>query len=134
MRLLDRQDGVITVSQAVSAGMTSKSVRDQVRAGRWQVMHRGVYAAFTGKPERRAELWGVLLRLGPDAVLSHQSAAELWGLLNGPSAVIHVTVPYDSNPDRLGKIGGVVVHRSRSGALFRHCVQDRPHMGTSCTQ
>src|SRR5215471_19125948 len=114
LRLLESQDGVITVSQAVSAGMTSKSVRDQVRAGRWQVMHRGVYATFTGNPGRRAELWGVLLRLGPGAVLSHQSAAELWGLLNGQSPVIHVTVPHDSRPGRYGKIADVAIHRSRS--------------------
>lgn len=120
LRLLDSQEGVITVGQAVAAGMSAKSVRDQVRAGRWQVMHRGVYAAFTGKPGRRAELWGVLLRLGPAAVLSHQSAAELWGLLNGPSPVVHVTVPHDCNPDRFGKIGGVVVHRSRSVQRARH--------------
>jgi len=120
LRLLDSQDGVITVGQAVAAGMSAKSVRDQVRAGRWQGMHRGVYAAFTGKPGRTAELWGVLLRLGPDAVLSHQSAAELWGLLNGLSPVIHVTVPHDSNPDRFGKIHGVVVHRSRLVQRARH--------------
>jgi len=100
--------------------MSDKSVRDQVRAGRWQVMHRGVYAAFTGKPGRRAELWGVLLRAGSDAVLSHQSAAEVWGLLNGAGSVIHVTVPHDSCPDRYGKFAGVVVHRSRSLEHARH--------------
>jgi hypothetical protein len=120
LRLLDSQDGVIAVGQAVAAGMSAKCVRDQVRAGRWQALHRGVYATFTGQPGRRAELWGVLLRLGPDAVLSHQSAAELWGLLNGPSPVIHVTVPHDSNPDRFGKIGGVIVHRSRLVQRARH--------------
>jgi hypothetical protein len=120
LRLLDRQDGTIAVSQAVSAGMTSKSVRDQVRAGRWQVMHRGVYAAFTGKPGRRAEFWGALLRAGPDAMLSHQSAAELWGLLNGPSPVIHVTVPHDSDPGRYGPIDGVAIHRSRVVERARH--------------
>jgi hypothetical protein len=68
-RLLERQDGVITVGQAVAAGMSDKSVRDQVRAGRWQLLHRGVYAGFTGRPDRRAQLWGALLRAGPDAVL-----------------------------------------------------------------
>lgn len=120
LRLLDRQDGVITVGQAVSAGMSEKSVRDQVRAGRWQVMHRGVYAAFTGKAGRTAELWGVLLRAGPDAVLSHQSAAEVWGLLNGAGPVIHVTVPHGSDPDRYGKFAGVVIHRSRSLERARH--------------
>jgi Transcriptional regulator, AbiEi antitoxin len=122
LRLLDRQDGTIAVSQAVSAGMTSKSVRDQVRAGRWQVMHRGVYAAFTGKPGRRAELWGALLRAGPDAMLSHQSAAELWGMLNGPSPVIHVTVPHDSDPGRYGTIADIAIHRSRAVERARHPV------------
>jgi hypothetical protein len=126
LRLLDSQDGVITVGQAVSAGMSAKSVRDQVRAGRWQVMHRGVYAAFTGTPGRRAELWGVLLRLGSDAVLSHQSAAEMWGLLNGPSPVVHVTVPNDSNPDRFGKMSGVVIHRSRLVRRAQHPILTPP--------
>ena len=120
LRLLDCQDGVIAVGQAVSAGMSAKSVRDQVRAGRWQGMHRGVYAAFTGKPGRRAELWGVLLRLGPDAVLSHQSAAEVWGLVIGAGPVIHVTVPHDRDPGRYGKLAGVVIHRSRSLERVRH--------------
>jgi hypothetical protein len=120
LRLLDCQDGVITVGQAASAGMSAKSVRDQVRAGRWQGMHRGVYAAFTGKPGRRAELWGVLLRSGPDAVLSHQSAAEVWGLLNGVSPVIHVMVPHGGSPARYGKFADVVIHQSRSLERARH--------------
>jgi len=120
LRLLDRQDGVIAVGQAVSAGMADKSVRDQVRAGRWQVMHRGIYASFTGKPGRRAELWGALLRAGPDAVLSHQTAAEVWGLLDGLCPVIHVTVPHGSSPDRYGKLAGIVIHRSRSLDRTRH--------------
>jgi len=120
LRLLDSQDGVIAVGQAVSAGMSDKSVRDQVRAGRWQLMHRGIYADFTGKPPRQAELWGALLRAGADAVLSHQTAAEAWCLLNGPSRVIHVTVPHGSSPDRYRRIAGVVVHRSRTLERARH--------------
>lgn len=114
LRLLKDQAGVITIGQAVSAGMTARAVRDQVRAGRWQVLHRGVYTTFTGPLTRMSELWGVVLRAGPGAVLSHQTAAELWGLLNAPNAVIHVAVPHDSNPERRGPIPGVVVHRSRS--------------------
>jgi hypothetical protein len=120
LRLLDMQEGVITVTQAMYAGISDKGVRDQVRAGRWQLMHRGVYASFTGQPGRRSELWGALLRAGPDAVLSHQSAAEVWGLLNGSWPVIHVTVPHGSSPDRYRKIAGVVIHRSRSVDRARH--------------
>jgi len=127
-RLLRDQHGVITVRQAVSAGMAAKAVRAQVRAGRWQLMQRGVYAAFTGKPTRQAELWAVLLRAGgPEtAVLSHQTAAELWGLLDGQSRVIHLTVPHDCNPERRTRIPGVVIHRSRSLAQARHPVRMPP--------
>jgi hypothetical protein len=120
LRALENQDGVISVRQALSAGMSVKAVRSQVSAGRWQTMQRGVYATFSGKPGRRAELWAVLLRAGPDAVLSHQTAAELWGLRSGPAPVIHITVPHDSNPKRHGPIPGVVIHRSRSLPRARH--------------
>lgn len=119
-RLLDCQDGVIAVGQAVAAGLSDKAVRDQVRAGRWQVMHRGVYAGFTGKPGRAAELRGALLRAGPEAVLSHQTAAEAWGLVDGVSPVIHVTVPHGRTPDRYERIAGVVIHQSRSLGRTRH--------------
>lgn len=121
LRILKEQDDIITVGQAVAAGMPAKAVRALVHAGRWQVMHRGVYAAFTGKPSRLAELWAAQLRAGPEsAVLSHQTAAELWGLVSSPSQVIHVTVPHGLNPERRGPIPGVVVHRSRSLSRSRH--------------
>ena len=120
LQLLESQDGVVSVKQAESAGMAAKAVRAQVRAGRWQVMQRGVYAAFTGRPTRRAELWAVLLRAGPGAALSHQTAAELAGLIDRPGPVIHVTVPHSSDPGRCGRIPGVVFHRSRALARARH--------------
>jgi Transcriptional regulator, AbiEi antitoxin len=126
LRTLKEQDGVITVGQAVAAGMTAKAVRALAHAGRWQVMQRGVYAAFTGKPDRRAELWAAVLRAGPDAVLSHQTAAELWGLVDSPGKIIHVTVPHGSNPERRGPIPGVVIHRSRSSQCARHPVLTPP--------
>ena len=126
LRVLDAQDGVITVSQAVAAGMTDKGVRDQVRAGRWQVLHWGVYAAFNGRPGRRAELWAAVLRAGPRAMLSYQTAAELWGLLDSPGFVIHVTVPHGSNVGRAGNVAGVVIHQSRSAERARHPVLTPP--------
>jgi hypothetical protein len=120
LRLIDRQDGVLAIGQALEAGLTVEWIRNQVRYGRWQAMHRGVYAAFTGTAPRRAELWGALLRAGPDAVLSHQTAAELYGLTDGHSRPIQLTVPFDRNPDRCGRIPGVVIHRSRWLSRTRH--------------
>jgi hypothetical protein len=122
LRLLKEQAGVITLGQAVSAGLTAKSVRTLIRAGTWQVLHRGVYAAFSGKPTRQAALWAAVLRAGTGGVLSHQTAAELWGLVDGTSPVIHVMVPHESRPERCGPIPGVVIHRSRWLERARHPV------------
>jgi hypothetical protein len=71
LRLLNRQDRVLAIGQALEVGLTAEWIRNQVRYGRWQVMHRGVYAAFTGPAPRGAELWGALLRAGPDADFDH---------------------------------------------------------------
>jgi hypothetical protein len=126
LRLIERQGGVLAIGQALEAGMTVEWIRNQVRYGRWQVMHRGVYAVFTGPAPRRAELWGALLRAGPDAVFSHQTAAELYGLTDTRSRLIQLTVPDGKNPDRRGKIPGVIIHRSRSLARTRHPVLTPP--------
>jgi hypothetical protein len=125
-QLLEDQSGVLAMAQALDGGMAADSLRMQVRSGRWQQVHRGVYAAFNGTPTRLAELWAALLRAGPDAVLSHQSAAELYGLLDGRSPAIHVTVPHESNPARRGEISGIVIHRSRLISLTRHPVLTPP--------
>jgi len=119
-QVLRDQDGVLDAAQACAAGVTFESLKNQLRYGRWQRLHRGVYAAFSGTPTRRAELWAALLRAGPDAILSHHTAAELYGLLDARSPVIHITVPHDSNPARRGRIPGVVIHRSRSIPRIRH--------------
>jgi len=118
--LLREQDGVLSIAQAGEAGTSAESVRNQLRYGRWQRLQRGVYGTFTGSPTRLADLWAAVMRAGPDAVLSHQTAAELHGLLSGPGPVIHLTVPHGSNPARHGPIPGVVIHRSRSIARTRH--------------
>lgn len=133
LRLIRDQDGVVSASQAASAGISVKAIRYQVHAGRWQFMRRGVYAAFSGKPTRGADLWAAVLRAGPEAVLSHQAAAELWGLFDGPSPVIHVTVPHGSNPGRRGHIAGVVIHQSRSLRQARHPALTPPRTRTEET-
>jgi hypothetical protein len=101
-------------------------MRNRVRFADWQRIQRGVYATFSGKVTREAQLWAALLRAGPEAVLSHQTAAELYGLLKQPSPMIHLTVPATTNPARKGRIPGVVVHRSRILEVTRHPVLSPP--------
>jgi hypothetical protein len=123
------QAGVIACWQAPVSGLDAMTLRSRLRYGDWQRLHRGVYATFTGSPTRETQLWGALLRAGPDAVLSHHTAAERHGLLSRPSAAIHITVPSSRNPARWAKIPGVVVHRSDLIASTRH-----PAMTPPCTR
>src|SRR5579862_1585227 len=97
--------------QGSSAGVAPHTMRNRVRSGRWQRLQRGVYATFSGEPLRETVLWAALLRAGPEAVLSHQTAAERHGLIDEPSPVISITVPAARHPGRWMKIPGVVIHR-----------------------
>lgn len=110
---LDAQCHVVSLRQALAHGVSRKYVETRTRKGEWQRLHRGTYATFSGEPPRGALLWAAVLRAGGDAVLSHETAAELQGLRDAPSGRIHVTVPADQNPARKGDLPGVVVHRSR---------------------
>jgi hypothetical protein len=106
--LLALQDGVFSRPQALALGLSGQVIDTQLRAGRWARLQRGVYAAFTGPPGRDAVLWAAVLRAGPGAVLSHQSAAELYRI--GPRwERIHLTVPGDR---KVRQIPGLAVHRS----------------------
>jgi very-short-patch-repair endonuclease len=123
------QARVIACWQSPQSGLDAMALKSRLRYGDWQRLHRGVYATFTGSPTRETQLWGALLRAGPDAVLSHYTAAERHGLLNRPSPAIHITVPSACNPARCGRIPGVIIHRSDSTASTRH-----PAMTPPCTR
>ncbi len=116
-RLIELQRGVIARWQAPTVELTPTTINSLLRSGRWQPLQRGVYATFSGNPGRDSELWAAVLRAGPQAVLSHQTAAELDGLTTKRSALIHVTVPRNKHVD---PIPGVRVHRSERLAEARH--------------
>jgi very-short-patch-repair endonuclease len=52
-------------------------------------------------------------------MLSHETAAEVHGLTDKPSAKIHITVPADRHPARHRPIRGVVIHRSSQSRPMR---------------
>lgn len=109
--LLAIQGRAIARRQGAKAGMDPRAMRGQVSNGRWQRLQWGVYAAFSGVPARETILWAALLRAGPDAVLSHQTAAERHGLIDEPGSLITISVPASKRPAR-AKIPGLVIHRS----------------------
>ena len=107
--LAQRQNGVVSRSQAIRAGLSPDMVKFRISSGRWRQMHPGVYATFTGVPSRGARLWAAVLLAGPGATLSHETAAELHRLADQAADTIHVTIP---GQRRVRAVEGVRLHRS----------------------
>jgi predicted transcriptional regulator of viral defense system len=112
--LASDQQGIVTRAQAISAGLSPSAIRRRVDSGDWQLLDRSIYATFTGKSNREAKLWKTLLRAGPGALLSHETAAEVHGFAEQPSPRIHISIPETRNSDRQRKRPGVVIHRRRA--------------------
>jgi hypothetical protein len=104
--------GVADRSQALRAGYSRRAMAYRLKSAKWRRVQRGVYATFTGPVHREARLWAALRRAGPGAMLSHETAAEVHGLTDKPSAKIHITVSPGRHPARHKPIKGVVIHRS----------------------
>jgi hypothetical protein len=115
--LVDLQGGVLSRQQAILGGMNPDVIDRLLKTGRWQRVQRGSYAVFTGEPSREAQLWAALHSAGPDAVLSHQTAAELFKLTDNRSSVIHVTVPAARH---VAGVPGAIIHRSTRLERARH--------------
>jgi predicted transcriptional regulator of viral defense system len=109
--LAARQHGVVTTGQLLVAGVLRSGITGRVKSGRLHRIHRGVYAV--GHPNIGSEgRWmAAVLACGDRAVLSHRSAAALWGILPfGQTGLIDVTVRGDAGRRRRN---GIRLHRSR---------------------
>jgi len=122
--LLRDQCGVVARRQLLDLGFTDEHIEHQLRSCRWQRLHRGVYATFSGPLSFMVLLWAALLRAGPGAVASHQTAAYLDGLADRPPEVIHLTLGVDHRLK--APIRGVRVHYAHRLPESRHPVKLPP--------
>jgi very-short-patch-repair endonuclease len=72
--------------------MGEGAIDRRVRRGRLHVVHRGVYAVGHRVLSPRGRWMAAVLAAGPGAVLSHRSAAALWGIRPTSRARVDVTV------------------------------------------
>jgi very-short-patch-repair endonuclease len=118
--LAARQRGVIALWQLLEIGYTKAAIRHRIAKGRLHPIHRGVYAV--GRPEltREGEWMAAVLSCGSEALLSHGTAAALWGIREEREHTIHVTVPRDTYR---GQRPGITPHRRSTltpGDICRH--------------
>jgi hypothetical protein len=92
--LANRQHGVVSIRQLLGPlGYSANAVSRAVSAGRLHRLYRGVYAVGHTNLSSQGHYLAAVLACAPRALLSHVSAAWLWGLLRQRPGVIHVTVP-----------------------------------------
>lgn len=102
----ERQHGVVGRRQLLELGLGREAIEVRLRAGRLHRLHAGVYAVGHRLVSREGRWMAAVLAGGKGAVLSHRSAATLWGIQRVAREAVEITTPRAS--------------RSR-GALQRHC-------------
>jgi hypothetical protein len=121
--LAQLQCGVVSRAQILQAGLSKDVIASRLGRGSWQRMYPGTFAVFSGEPSRTAQMWAAVLACGPGAMLSHQTAAEAWGLIDTASSLIHVTLPVLR---RIRKKPGIVVHSSARAHQAVHPAKTPP--------
>ena len=96
--LLAHQDGVVSRTQSLAAGLDDDDIARMLRRRAWRRIHPGVYLDHTGPPTRRQREWAAVLHYWP-AALCHASA--VWpadGAGRAPSwcaeDVVHVAIEH----------------------------------------
>jgi hypothetical protein len=106
------QHSLVTLEQALNAGLSVGQVRRRARSGEWVAIRPRIYAVAGAPATWIQTVAATALCLQPRAWLSHGTAARLWGLAAIEDDQIDVLV----EPERRVKLAGVRSHRSR--ALF----------------
>jgi predicted transcriptional regulator of viral defense system len=89
--LAERQHGVVARRQLVANGVGQGAIEWRLRSGRLHRLHAGVYAVGHKVVSRDGRWMAAVLFCGPGAILSHRSAAALWGIRADSSRAIEVT-------------------------------------------
>jgi very-short-patch-repair endonuclease len=110
-RIGARQDNVISREQLLGAGLGRGAIAHRVATGAWQRLYKNVYLLGPAAPSLMARARAAVLACGADAVVSHRSAAEMFGLLPESGGEAHVTVAGRNVAPRAG------VRRHRIGAF-----------------
>jgi very-short-patch-repair endonuclease len=112
---------VVSWRHLVARSVSRRAVAHRARVGRLYRIHHGVYLLEPATTASRLTLFtAAVYACAPNAFLSHQSAAELWGLTKQRPGPIHVVV-VGRNPGM--RRNGIRIHRTTT--LTRKHVRHR---------
>lgn len=130
-RLLDDQLGMVSAAQLRKHGHTARATAHRIESGDWLQVLYGVVSVTNGPLTRPMMAHAALVYGGGTSILSHDTAAEYWGMHRASDGPVHITVPYGRSAVDQGPTfrpetrrptaaahaavhPGVVVHRSRA--------------------
>ena len=108
LELAPRQHGHVARSQLLGIGFSQGLIAGRLKSGAWVAVHFGVYCIGPRREDPVSRAAAAVLACGPDAVLSHASAASLWGL--GVRWAFPLEVTADGRRER----PGILSHRCPS--------------------
>jgi len=108
-QLAAEQHGRVSFEQLHMCGLNATAIAVRTRRGHLHRVHGGVYAVGHEAPTLHADFMAAVLAGGEGAVLSHFSAAALWGMLPWQSRDREVIVPGARGRTQ----PGLRVHRAR---------------------
>jgi hypothetical protein len=119
--LAARQHGVVSIRQLVGLiGLSQDAVERATTAGRLHRIHHGVYAVGHTDLSLHGHCLAGVLACDSEALLSHYSAAWLWGLLSTQPIPVHVTTSVRRKPRRLP----IRVHHSQTLTAVDRAIED----------
>lgn len=110
--LAESQDGVVSRAQLIACDVPARTI-ERLPDRNWTALHPGVFG-IAGVPETwQRRLWAARLAVGDPVVVSHESAARIYGFRTfDRNELVVLTAPrYDHH-----RIGDAVVHQI--GDLF----------------
>jgi predicted transcriptional regulator of viral defense system len=108
-RIAEQQAGYFTARQAAEAGFSWERLSDYSRKGHFHRVAPRVYRLARFPSSHFEDLFVALLRCGPEALVSHESALAVYGLSDVMPDEIHITVPRTASRRR----GGIRLHTNR---------------------
>lgn len=110
------QHGLVSAAQCRKLGISRNMVQRLVGGGRWLREAPGIYRVAGTARTWHGRALAATLAAGPTAVVSHRSAAHLWGLAGfGPTGRIELTVARHRRPRPRP---GMIVRETTSTALL----------------
>lgn len=127
--LSERQYGIVSYRQLIALGYSDDTIMHEASTGRLHRLHRDVYAVGHAAVSRHGQCLAAVLSCGDNALVSHRSAAWLWGLTKRFAIPVEVTA---DSPRRTRD--AIRVHSAAALMPDDHaCLEDIPITGVPRT-